>query len=240
MDLADAAATFVRGMRRCDDLEQVHGQSGGQNRGRRWREVSINPAIVVLAVAAWQAAVQDMTLVCVESARPEEGSCLSLTTYNLLAGNIKGAIGRFSTPNAQNSRKILQSAGFDPHPLWTWRVGGRGSHARNPSDVEEELDEWLKIRHAVAHGQPRLPDSRVLKSRPSAGSTAEPSLRLGDARRCVAFVRRLTKATGDGLADHLGVAKTTWITDPTPRPGTQPPRQTASGVTGADSPSRSR
>ena len=210
MDLQSMASNFMRGMGGCDDLEKVHGQSGGSAPGRRWHENSINPAIVVLAIAAWQALVQDMAAVCVEAARPDGDSPLSLSTYHLLAGNVKGEIDRFSTPNAQNSRRLLQLAGFDPRPCWTWRAGRSGEFV-GPADVEAELDQWLKIRHAVAHGDPKLPEVPSKKASATNGrSDSERTLRLTDARRCMKFVRRLAKSTGDGLAVHLGVEKVAW------------------------------
>src|SRR6266498_4023400 len=107
MDLSEAADNFRRATRHCDNLITVHRGYGGPDPGKRDEEVSINRAVVVLAVASWQAVIQDYTLACVDSSGPEPGSPLSQTTYALLAGRVRNEVGDFGTPNAQNARKLL-------------------------------------------------------------------------------------------------------------------------------------
>jgi hypothetical protein len=76
-----------------------------------------------------------------------------------------------------------------------------------PADAEQRIDEWLKVRHAIAHGHPTLPQVEALNAiRHSGGNPpADPTLRLVDAEQCVVFFRRLAKLTGSSLAEHLGV-----------------------------------
>lgn len=211
MDLEEAAANFARSTRHCDNLILVHRGSGGTRAGRRDEETSVNRAIVVLTVAAWQAVVQDFTLACVDLSAPGPNDPISRPTYSLLAGRVKSEVGAFSTPNAENTRKLLQAAGFDPRPLWTWRQrGGRGKGmvTWTPADADARINEWLLLRHAIAHGDPVLPAVRALRAvreRPG-NPPANPSLRLVDARDGLAFFRRLARLTAAGLAAHLGVA----------------------------------
>jgi hypothetical protein len=210
VDLTEAADNFRRATRHCDNLIAVHRGHGGPGRGRRDEEVSINRAVVVLAVASWQAALQDCTLACVDLSAPAAGSPLSATTYALIAGRVLKEVGDFATPNAQNARRLLLGAGFDPRPYWTWTQGGgrgRGIETWTPGDAERRIDEWLRVRHAIAHGHaslPQVPALQAVRLQP-ANPPGDPSLRLVDAEQCLAFFRRLVRLTEAGLASHLGV-----------------------------------
>lgn len=207
MDLAEAAANFRRATRHCDNLIKVHRGYGGSGRGRRDEETSINRAVVVLAIASWQAVVQDLTLACVDISAPGIGSPLSTATYGVLAGRVRTDVGAFSTPNSQNARRLLMSAGFDPRPTWTWKQRGgqgRGMVTLTPNDASRLLDDWLKVRHAIAHGHDALPSVTVLQAVRQAGAAlANPPIRLVDADQCLALLRRLARLTGHGLATHL-------------------------------------
>lgn len=210
MNLSEAADNFRRATRHCDNLIAVHRGHGGPSPGRRDEEVSINRAIVVLTVAAWQAVVQDYTRACIDLSAPTEGSPLSLQTYAVMTGRVMSEIGSFSTPNAQNTRKLLIGAGYDPRPEWTWRQRGgrgRGLMTWTPSQVDDRIDEWLRVRHAIAHGHETLPKVvalRAVRERPS-NPRSHPTLRLVDARQCLAFFQRVTRITGRGIGRHLGV-----------------------------------
>ena len=210
MDLVEAAGNFERATRHCENLISVHRGHGGPGRGRRDEEVSINRAVVVLAVASWQAVVQDFALACLDLSAPAPGGSISPKTYAVLAGRVKTEIGSFSTPNAQNTRRLLQAAGFDPRPTWTWTQRGgraRGMVTWTPSDADQRLNEWLRLRHAIAHGHETLPQVDALQAvRGRRNPPTDPVLRLVDAEQCLAFFRRLTRLTAAGLAKHLGVA----------------------------------
>src|SRR5665647_2245777 len=67
MDLADAAVRWSTVISQCDHLIAIHGRR--ETRGRRWNEFALNRAVVVMAVAAWQAAAEDMTTAAVDAAR---------------------------------------------------------------------------------------------------------------------------------------------------------------------------
>jgi len=215
MDLKDATENFQRATKHCDNLIIVHRGYGGEKPGLRVEEISLNRAVVVIAVASWQAVVQDYTLACLDLSAPGSNSSLSATTYNVITGPVRNAVGEFSTPNGQNARKLLQSAGYDPWPSWTWsqHAGqGQGVKVWRPVDAEARISEWLKIRHAIAHSHPALPQVQALRAvreRPD-NPPSDPALRLVDAEQCLAFFRRLAKLTGAGLAAHLGVSPPSW------------------------------
>ena len=210
MDLKDAAENFRRATKHCDNLITVHRGHGGRRPGRRAEELSVNRAVVVIAVASWQAVVQDYTLACLDLSSPGPNGPLAAATYKVITGPVRNAIGEFSTPNGPNARKLLQSAGYDPRQSWTWsqHAGrGRGVKVWRPDDAEARISEWLKVRHAIAHGHPALPQVPALGAVRERGDNppSEPVLRLVDAEQCLAFFRRLAHLTGAGLADHLGV-----------------------------------
>jgi len=58
-------------MEHCDNLVLVHQRSGTGQRGRRRIETSGNRAIVVIAIAIWQAVVQDMTRLLLDRSMPQ-------------------------------------------------------------------------------------------------------------------------------------------------------------------------
>jgi hypothetical protein len=211
VDLEDAVQSFERSLHHCDNLVSVHRGHGGKFPGRRHVEVSLNRAIVVTAVASWQSVVQDYSLAALELGRPGNEGAISESTYNVMTGSVKNAVGAFSTPNGPNVRRLLISAGFDPRPAWTWtQHGGQGQGmiTWTPDNAERRIDEWLKIRHAIAHGHPTLPKVDALKAvRHCAGKPPDdPTLRLVDAEQCVAFFRRLARLTGTSLAANFGVS----------------------------------
>jgi hypothetical protein len=215
VDLDDAADNFRRATQHCDNLVTVHRGHGGVSPGRRAEEISVNRAIVVIAVASWQAVVQDFTLGCIDLSAPGANSPITKATYNAITGPVRKAVGDFSTPNAENTRRLMQSAGYDPWPSWTWsqHAGqGMGIRAWTPSDAATRLREWLNIRHAIAHGHSELPAVEALKAvreRPG-NPPSDPTLRLVDAEQCLAFFRRLARLTGADLATHLGVSPPAW------------------------------
>lgn len=157
-----------------DDLILVHRASGGTKAGRRARETSVNRAIVVLTVASWQAVIQDLTLACIDLSVPGLNDGVSWATYNSLMGRVRKDVIDLNTPNARNTRRLMVSAGFDPRPFWTWRQhGGRGMRpvSWGPHEAEVRMDEWLSLRHAIAHGAAVLPRVQVLRAvRGSPGS----------------------------------------------------------------------
>ncbi len=203
MDLADAAQNFTRASRHCDNLIEIHQKHGGPKQGKRDKETTLNRAVVILTVAAWQAVVQDLTYACVDLSTPGPTSP-NLAMFNVLAGRVRKEVHEFATPNAENTRKLLTTAGFDPRPHWTWTQPGRNG-SQKAHQVEEKINGWLKIRHAIAHGHATLPSATVLqvvRKKPN-NPPSDPALRLTDAKQCLSFFRLLARTTGRALAKHL-------------------------------------
>lgn len=209
MDLQGAVDNFESAVKHCANIIEVHRGYGGGGMGRRYLEPSLDRAVVVLAVAAWQAAVQDMTTAILDTAAPSTKNRPKRARYYARVGNVTTAIKSFATPNAQNTVRLMHSAGFDPKPLWVWASpGGRGRPFQHwtPAMASARLNEWLDVRHAIAHGHEELPVVDALESVRLDGLASNPSIRLVDAEQCVAFLRRLVRLTAAGVAVHLGVS----------------------------------
>ena len=100
-------------MEHCDNLVRVHQRTGGDSKGQRRYEVSVS-----------RARVQDTTRYILPQNTPASSD--SKYGFALLQDNVIFEICKFSTLNAENSRKLLQSAGFDPRLCWTWTNGTCG------------------------------------------------------------------------------------------------------------------
>ena len=207
MDIQGAVDNFYRARVHCDNIVEVHRAHGGGNLGRRYREVSLDRAVVVLAVAAWQAAVQDMTSAMLDTAAPTSGAALDMARYRIQVGPVRKGIGDFGTPNAKNTRDLMVVAGFDPRPFWTYSImggRGRGRELWTPKMVDDRVDEWLKVRHAVAHGHETMPIVRALEAVRQDPNVQSPTIRLVDAEQCVSFFTRLVRLTAEPIAAQLG------------------------------------
>ena len=210
MDLTEATENFARATQHCDNLIAVHRGYGGPGRGRRAEEVSLNRAVIVLAVASWQTVIQDLTSAALELSAPSPGGSISSSTYAALTGHVKQQVGALATPNAENVRNLMVGAGFDPRPSWTWvQRGGRGSGmvTWTPAMAADRINAWLRVRHAIAHGHPVLPQVAALQDvrLNPVNTPTDPAIRLVDAEQCLAFFRRLARLTVSSLASHLGV-----------------------------------
>ena len=152
MDLPEARERFDRAIQHCDDIVKVHSQHGGGRRGFRTLEPSLNRAVVVMAVAAWQTAVQDLTEAALDYWQPE---ATATGLARLLRGQVRKAIGDLNTPSCQNSRSMMQLLDFDPRPYWTWtKAGGKGVGrvVVRAIDAENATRDWLSLRHDIARG----------------------------------------------------------------------------------------
>ena len=165
-------------------------------RGRRVGEVSLNRGIVVMTVAAWQAYVEELARTLFEAIRPPANDP-SYAAYRVHRAQGLSRLGRFNTPNAYNTRQLLLEAGFDVNGYWTWTVG---REHLTVSDVQSRLDDWLAVRHRIAHGAD-LPSVDILASR----SDGTRTLHLRNAEACIRFFERLVLCTSDGARTEFSI-----------------------------------
>lgn len=172
-------------MRDPGHLTALHTRTGP---GRRHHEPSLNRAIVVMTAAAWQSYVQDTTeAILAYLAVPTSSTGAPL--FNLIKASTKSALGRFNTPNARNTLALFQQVGFDPTGGWSFSISVP-PRVYAEQDVRDELDDWLTVRHKIAHGA-SLPAIQIVSGRPIAG----PQLWKKDAERCVEFFTAVVSAT---------------------------------------------
>ncbi|MDJ1134668.1 hypothetical protein [Streptomyces iconiensis] len=144
----------------------MHHAHGKNKRGFRTKEPSLNRAVVVLAVASWQAVMQDLVRACIDLSKPSDDGPLPPGAYGLLRGRLLDEVNNFGTPNAENTRKLLVAVGHDSWPYWTWRQawGKAGPRTVTPAQARAQISEWLAIRHAIAHGDQSLAAKSVLEA----------------------------------------------------------------------------
>lgn len=225
MDVQDAVDNFGNAMQHCDNLVVVHRAGRDGTRGRLTVEPSVNRGTIVLAVAAWQAFIQDIAQALCDKALAE---LKPVTTTPLTVGAVEqwqvdfvAALRKFSTPAPDQLCTLLQRVGFNPRPSWTWtQRGGRGNGTVlvEPKHVAQVLEQWLKVRHAVAHGHSTLGSLPVLGAvrdpKSSAKAKAAPTLRLADAIDCTKFFRSVGWLTARAAAAHVQADSPTWTSTP--------------------------
>ncbi len=220
MDIQDAVDNFATAMHHCDNLIAVH-KAPNKGPGRRTTETSINRGTIVLAVASWQAFIQDVATVMADEAMSEvhavTGAPLLASAMKQWKTDFDKAHRDFSTPGPSQSQALLKRIGFDPRSSWTWtQNGGRGNASVlvEPWHVEKVINQWLRVRHDVAHGHSTITSLPILGAvrdpKSSAKAKAAPTLRLDDAEDCVRFFRSIVRLTADAAAQHLSSPPPRW------------------------------
>ncbi|WP_331732113.1 hypothetical protein [Streptomyces sp. NBC_00989] len=226
MDIQNAVDNYSSAMKHCDNLIAVHRAAGSGGPGKRSVEPSVNRGTIVLAVASWQAFIQDVAKslrdeALTEARKAATGTHLLLAAMDQWEIDFNAALEKFSTPQPGQVQSLLKRAGYDPRPHWTWNQrGGQGKQdvLVEPWHVEKVIFQWLRVRHDVAHGHDTITPLPILEAvrdpQSSAKLKAAPTLRLTDADDCVKFFRAVVRLTADGAAQHLGEQPPTWEKPP--------------------------
>jgi hypothetical protein len=111
-----------------------------------------------------------------------------MQAWKLHRSTVLNRVKNYNTPNAENTRELLQLVGVDVKPYWSWECGRQ---LLTFQDVTTRLNGWLRVRHALAHGDAQLPNEAVL----SGSKKGSGALRLEDAEECVNFFEKLGKQT---------------------------------------------
>lgn len=176
---------FAEAMKDSDHLMALHTRTGP---GRRHHEPSLNRAVAVMATAAWQSYVQDTTRAILDHLTVPS-SHAGRPQFDLIKASTMTALGRFNTPNTRNTLTLFQHVGFDSRGGWSFSVPSR-PHPYSAENVEDEIDEWLKVRHTIAHGS-LLPAIAIVSGRTQSGA----KLWKADAQHCINFFGGVVAAT---------------------------------------------
>lgn len=185
------------------DLIEIHKRLS-ELPGRRESELSLNRGAVVFAVAAWQTYIEQLTLAILVGMAPPAGDPTT-GVYQLLAASTRYQVKRLNVPNGAKTIDLLSAVNFDPQPSWgftfAWERQRSSTHGSvrdrttlNPQQAREEVDSWVTVRHAIAHGV-RLPKEKRYRHLVTGTLKGEPRLLRRDADRCLNFFEHLVAST---------------------------------------------
>ncbi len=143
-------------------------------------------------VATWEAyisnLVRDFYDVITDSSDPRFDAI-----YTIAQQAAERALERFNTPNWENTRNLLiQCTDYDPIGDWIWpRRGMVGSQ------VHEQLNEILQVRHSFAHGYDMPPYSWAQSPKGRARLTSNVIQEIE------AFFKNLVNVTDNGMKAHI-------------------------------------
>jgi hypothetical protein len=127
-----------------EELDEAHRQLRTGAAGRQWKLGALNRAVVVTCVSSWEAYVEKVLVECTDLLKP---SAPPLGIWPSLSASARSDIGRFSNPNAENTRRLFaDNLGLeDVSDSWSWQNC-------EPQKARDLLNDVLKNRHQVAHG----------------------------------------------------------------------------------------
>jgi len=185
-----------------DQLIDIHGRLQ-KGKGRRYYQEALHRSGVVLVVAAWEAYVEDVldeALDLIERSMSSSTSqpvpAWAVTNFMLTKNRISSEIKQFHNPNAENIVRLFQgSIRFDPSDHWLWKAPRR---YWGKADSMKEINEWLRIRHCIAHGAELPAEIPWLR-----GPSGQPRLVLGLLKDCKRTFEHFAEETDKGLGSFL-------------------------------------
>ena len=162
-----------------EELDDSHTELSTGSPGRQYGLASINRAIVVLSVSAWESYVEELMRETLSALRPPGPP--HAHPWPALNAYVLGLLGRFNTPNASNVEALIRnSLGLaDVHLQWAWRNC-------TSAQAIQRLTDAMTFRHQIAHGvNPR------------------PIIHNYYSSQLPGFFRRLARCTDDAVYDHL-------------------------------------
>jgi hypothetical protein len=162
-----------------EELDDAHTELRTGNPGRQYGLASLNRAIVVMSVSAWEAYVEELIRESVRALRPP-GPPFGLS-WPPLNAYAMGLLSNFNTPNQVNVERLIRNClGLaDVHLSWAWQNC-------NSAQAVQRLTDAMNYRHQIAHGvNPR------------------PIIHNHYASQLPSFFRRLARCTDDAVRHHL-------------------------------------
>jgi hypothetical protein len=126
------------------DLELAHGQLRTGRPGRQYGLAALNRAVVVVCISAWEAYIEELVRESLAALRPPTPP---LGSWPALNASVRGLLGRFNTPNADQVRQLFSDAlGLpDIHLSWAWQNS-------TSTQAVQRLAFAMDLRHQIAHG----------------------------------------------------------------------------------------
>jgi hypothetical protein len=161
-----------------EELGAAHRELRTGKPGRQYGLGSLNRAVVVMSVSAWESYIEELMRESLQVLRP---AAPPLDPWPALNAYVLGLLGRFNTPNQVNVEQLLRNclALPDIHNSWTWQNC-------TSTQAVQRLTEAMTFRHEIAHGvNPR------------------PTIHNQYSRQLPSFFLRLAQCTDDAVRNHL-------------------------------------
>ncbi len=162
-----------------EELDQAHFRLGTGFPGRQYGLASINRAMVVMSVSAWESYIEELMRECLTALHPPAG--VAVGAWPALNAYVLGLIANFNTPDQGRVERIIRlSIGLvDVHLSWVWQNS-------TSAQAVQRLEDAMRFRHEIAHGvNPR------------------PIVHHAYASQLPSFFRNLARHTDDAVRDHL-------------------------------------
>ena len=127
-----------------EELDDAHTELRTGSPGRQYGLASLNRAVVVMSVSAWESYVEELMRESLQALHPPVSP---LGTWQVLNAYVMGLLRSFNTPNRENVERLIRNTlGLaDVHLSWTWQ------NCTSPQAVQR-LTEAMNNRHQIAHG----------------------------------------------------------------------------------------
>jgi hypothetical protein len=165
-------------LRDARELNNIHAQLRTGSPGRQYGLASLNRAVVVVSVSAWESYLEELMR---ESLLALQPPALPPGAWQVLNAHAIALLARFNTPNPANVEQLLRNCLGLPgiHLSWNWQNCTSAQAVQRLTDV-------LAYRHQIAHGVNPRPIIHNRYSGPLPN-----------------FFGRLARCTDDAVRHHL-------------------------------------
>jgi hypothetical protein len=190
-------------MESVDDLIGIHSrvQTG---KGRRHGQEALHKAGVVLTIAAWQSYIEKLCLEALAAIEtiytnppPQQNVApWATSSFYFRKPAVLQSVGTLNTPNTQNVIRLLDySFGCNPKESWVWNAPNR---KWTSAQFCARTDEWLRIRHTIAHGNVLPMNLTWIKN-----NSGTARLKLSLLQECKRHFDKMANLTDEAMGEHL-------------------------------------
>ncbi len=162
-----------------DELSKAHKSLSSGAAGRQFGLASLNRAIVVMSISAWESYVEELVREAIQALRPNV--VIPGSAWPALNAHATQLLGRFNTPNPPHVEQLFRNCLGLPNvtSAWFWQNC-------SATQAAQRLTAAMTHRHEIAHGvNPR------------------PIIHNHFSSRLPTFVRRLAHCTDVAVRSHL-------------------------------------